>query len=297
MNSKNPFNSPQYSDEQDSEWIRKTLEGDKDGLEKLIRAHQGFIYNVALKMTNNVSDAQDVTQEILIKIFSSLSKYDPAKGRFRTWLYRITFNHILNLKKQKYEKLVSGFDEFFGYIEGSAVAELSPEEERELEAEIKESTIACMSGMIMCLDREQRLTFIVGEVFEIDHNLAAEIFDISPDNFRKRLSRARADLYHWMSAKCGLVNTANACRCPKKTKGFIANGWVTPGNLKWNSDYQERISDLLTDKVDTVLLARDEVYAKLFQEHPFKEHTRSGSVLREILSNKILGDVFDLDDR
>ncbi|MEO7424784.1 MAG: RNA polymerase sigma factor [Fibrobacteria bacterium] len=295
MKSRNPFNSTSYSDQEDLDWIRKTLDGDKHGLESLIQAHQGYIYNLAMKMTNNVADAQDVTQEILIKIISNLSKYDSSKGRFRTWLYRITFNHILNLKKQSYEKLVSGFDEFFDYIEGSAVVELSQAEEGELEQEIKESTIACMSGMIMCLDREQRLTFIVGAVFEIDHNLAADIFAIRPENFRKRLSRARADLYHWMSSKCGLVNTANACRCPKKTKGFIANGWVTPGNLKWNSDYQYRISELLEAKVDTVLLARDDIYTKLFQEHPFKESTRSGDVLKEILSNRTLSEVFDLD--
>jgi RNA polymerase sigma factor (sigma-70 family) len=294
MKTRNPFHTAHYSDQDDLEWIQKTLEGDKKSLERLMESHQGYIYNVALKMTNNKTDAQDVTQEILIKIFSSLAKYDPAKGRFRTWLYRITFNHILNLKKQSYEKLVSGFDDFFGYIEGAAVAELSQEEERELQDEIEESKIACMSGMIMCLDREQRLTYIVGEVFEIAHNLAAEIFEISPDNFRKRLSRARIDLYQWMTGKCGLVNLANPCRCPKKTKGFIEKGWVTPGNLKWNSEYHQRISELSETKVDTALLARDEVYANLFRDHPFKDHRRSGDVLKEILSHKTFSTLFDL---
>jgi hypothetical protein len=55
------------------------------------------------------------------------------------------------------------------------------------------STGACMAGMIMCLDGEQRLTYIIGDVFEADHNLGAEIFEITPANFRQKLTCARKD--------------------------------------------------------------------------------------------------------
>ena len=258
MKQENPFNQINYSDSKDVELITLALNGDRKGLENLIEKHQGFIYNVALKMINNVEDAKDATQEVLLKVITSLAKYDAAKGKFRTWLYRITFNHILNIKKQKYEELVTGFDQFFGIIENSPSHHLSDEEEKEMQLFIEESKVACMAGMLMCLSREQRLIYIVGEVFEIDHKLASEIFEITPANFRQKLSRVRKDLYQWMNKKCGLVNKENSCRCNKKTKGFIKNGWVNPDNLKWNSDYHKSIQEISNSKIEHALLTVDD---------------------------------------
>jgi RNA polymerase sigma factor (sigma-70 family) len=294
MKTENPFSVNNYTDQKDLELIATALNGNKESLSNLIKRHQQFIFNVALKMINNIADAEDVTQEILIKLVTNLSKYDSSKGKFRTWLYRVTFNHILNIKKQSYEKDVTSFDVFFDYIEGSPVIELSTEEETEMSQAIEESKVACMAGMLMCLDREQRLIYTVGEIFEIDHNLASEIFETTPDNFRQKLSRARKDLYQWMNNKCGLVNKDNPCRCPKKTKGFIKNGWVTSNNMKWHSDYKQKIKDLSDSKVDEVLLARDNVYAKLYREHPFKNHNKSEKVLAEILNNKTIRDTLNL---
>lgn len=116
---------------------------------------------------------------------------------------------------------------------------------------IDESKIACMAEILMCLNREQRLVYIVGEIFEINHNLAGEIFETSPANCLQPLSRARKDQHQWMHNRCGLVNRDNPCRCPKKIKGFIANGWVTPDNPKWQSNYTRQIQELTSQKLNT----------------------------------------------
>ncbi|WP_373523437.1 RNA polymerase sigma factor [Aquiflexum sp.] len=292
----NPFSGKNYSDEYDQVLIAKAVSGDRSSLSELVKRHQQYIFNIAMKMINNVEDAEDVTQEILVKLLTNLAKYDPAKGRFRTWLYRITFNHMLNLKKQKYEQVVTGFDPFFEFIEGSVEIPLSQEEEKELQLEIEESKVACMAGMLMCLDREQRLIYIVGEVFEIDHQLASEIFEITPDNFRQKLSRARKDLHQWMHNRCGLVNSANPCRCPKKTKGFIQNGWVTPEDMKWHSNYTQRIFELTETKIDDVLIDIDEIYARLYKEHPFKIAKKSEDIIEAIINNDNLRNSFKLTD-
>jgi len=89
-----------------------------------------------------------------------------------------------------------------------------------------EAMISCASGMLLCLDRKQRLTFILGAIFEVSDTVAAEVLEITPDNFRQRLARARRDLRSFMNDKCGLVNQANPCRCAKKTLGFIQAGYV-----------------------------------------------------------------------
>lgn len=291
-----PFKIENYSDQRDYELISLALNGDKASLTNLIKVHQKYIFNIALKMVNNVEDAEDITQEILVKLVTNLAKYDPAKGKFRTWLYRITFNHFLNLKKQSYEKVVTSFDVFFEFIDGSAEINLTENEEKEMQLEIEESKVACMAGMLMCLDREQRLVYIVGEVFEIDHNIASEIFETSPDNFRQKLSRARKDLHQWMHNRCGLINKENPCRCPKKTKGFIANGWVSPDNLKWHSNYTQKISELTEQKVEDTLLTIDELYARLYKDHPFKIPQKSDSIIQDIINNDNLRTTFGLTD-
>ncbi len=292
----NPFSGSNYSDEQDQQLIAQAVDGNRDSLSALIKRHQQYIFNIAMRMINNVEDAEDVTQDILVKLVTNLAKYDASKGRFRTWLYRITFNHFLNLKKQAYEKVVTNFETFFNYIESSPNAELTKEEENALQLEIEESKVACMAGMLMCLDRNQRLIYIVGEVFEIDHRLASEIFEISPANFRQKLVRARKDLYQWMHNRCGLVNTNNPCRCPKKTKGFIKNGWVNPDSMKWHSSYKKRIFELSESKVDPILVDIDDIYARLYKEHPFKIAKKSEDIIEAIINNDHLRNTFNLAD-
>ena len=88
--------------------------------------------------------------------------------------------------------------------------------------------MSCVSGMLLCLDREQRLTYILGEIFGVTDTVAAELLEISSENFRQRLARARRDLHNFMNDKCGLVNSANPCRCAKKTRGFIEAGHGAP---------------------------------------------------------------------
>lgn len=293
---KNPFNNKAYSHEDDLALIQSCLLGNRQALNTLVEKHQGYIFNVALKYFNHIPDAEDATQEVLIKVMANLGSYDPAKAQFRTWLYRITFNHFLNILKKPVEmRYEAGFEYFFKVIGDSQVVELTEPEERQMHKEIEEAKVSCMAGMIMCLDREQRLAYILGDVFEIDHHLGAEIFEISSDNFRQRLTRARKDLYQWMHNKCGLVNGNNPCRCPKKTKGFIEKGFVNPEILKWNSDFSQRIFELSERNIDPLLNERDKIHADLFRQHPFKNsNVTSEKILEGILGNDLFSRSFDL---
>lgn len=294
MPMENPFSKTNYNDATDVALIQSVLNGDRNSLNFLLQRHQNYIYNVALKMLNNIADAEDVTQEILIKIVTQLAKYDNSKAQFRTWLYRITFNHILNVKKNRYETIVTDFNVFFNYIDEASAIELSDFEETEMQKTIEESKITCMAGMIMCLDRTQRLIYIVGEVFEIDHNLASEIFETTPDNFRQKLSRTRKDLYQWMHNRCGLVNQNNPCRCKNKTKSFIELGYVDEKNHKWLSNYHHKIHEISETRIDEALDERDKIYKLLYQEHPFKTSLKASEVLNGILSNKTFSDLMKL---
>ena len=129
---------------------------------------------------------------------------------------------------------------------------------------VDEARISCTSGMLLCLDREQRLIYILGEIFEVTDTVGAELLEISRENFRQRLARARRELHNFMNDKCGLVNRANPCRCDKKTRGFMritrVGRWLRHRKL-------------------------DEQYADIYRQHPFQEPPDIVPALRRLLES------------
>ena len=144
------------------------------------------------------------------------------------------------------------------------------------------------------MDREQRITFILGAIFNIDHKLGAEILEITPDNFRQRLSRARKDLHSFMDNKCGLINKSNPCRCPKKTKSFIELGWAFPDNLQFNARHVTDIYNTIPQKNAELLSVFEEKYQTLFSQHPLQQPLNAGLLIDELLKDKNLKNIFNL---
>src|ERR1700750_3357156 len=126
----NPFQI-NYTDEVDSDLVKLAIDGDKTALQNLIIRHQLFIYNLALKMTKSVEDAEDLTQEVFIKAITALTKFE-GKSKFRTWLYRIAVNHFLNTKKSKAELKTIDFEDYFNTIDNIPINQLSTTEQEGL---------------------------------------------------------------------------------------------------------------------------------------------------------------------
>jgi len=273
--------------------IKDALGGSKTALGHLLKQHYNFIYNVALRFVLNPEDAQDLTQEAIIKVITKLSQFN-QQSEFRTWLYRIVFNHFLNTKRQKMEHAVVSFDEYGLALDSIPNQELSAFEEKELAEKVEDAKIGCMVGMLLCLNREQRLVYILGEIFEIESKTGAVLVGMSAENFRQLLSRARKDLYHFMNNKCGLINTRNPCRCPKKTKGFIQAGWVNENNLQFNNHFLKRVSDLAIPKSNQCDDLIEEKYGALFKDHPFYDRDKSNKLLKKLTEDTDLKDIFNL---
>ena len=288
----NPFDIS-YDNSTDLQLIELSLKGSSKSLEQLIKRHQHYIYNVALKMVLNPFDAEDITQEVLIKVVTKLSQFE-GKSDFRTWLYRITFNHFLKMKKNCMEESIVSFEEYGKELENIKDIDLSKEDNIQQVELIKEAKYSCMMGMLLCLNREQRLVYILGEIFGADHNIGSELLDISKANFRKRLERARKDLYQFMNNKCGLINKNNPCRCSRKTTGFIKAGWVDKNKIKFNIKYVTSISDAINEKNENLNELMDNEYAELFAETPFQEKNHSKKLMLNILGNKKVRDTFNL---
>src|ERR1700693_4539999 len=103
MSINNPLADNSPTDQEDQSLAMRACAGDRKALEDLIQRHQGWIYNIALRMLFHPQDAEDATQEILVKVMTGLSSFE-GRSSFRTWLYRILVNHVLNMKCGRVER-------------------------------------------------------------------------------------------------------------------------------------------------------------------------------------------------
>jgi hypothetical protein len=135
----------------------------------------------------------------------------------------------------------------------------------------------------MCLNREQRLLYIFGEIFEADHNLGAELFDLTPANYRVKLHRAKSDLLNFVSGKCGIINHNNPCRCPKKARFLIEKGIVDKNNLKFNSDYSKSINEIVISQKNEISDKIQLELKGLFKASPFQIKKELDNLINEIV--------------
>ena len=283
MNPFNPFTGPPDDDADDVALVRRIEGGDREALEALVARHQAWIYNLAVRMVYDPHDAEDVTQEVLIKVLTKLSTFE-GRSRFRTWLYRIVVNHVLNMKRARAEEPEWTFEKYGAGLDGAPDSELPDPRTVPVDVQllVDEARITCSSGMLLCLSRDQRLAYVLGEIFGVPDVVGAELLETTRDNFRQKLARARRDLHNFMQDKCGLVNKANACRCAKKTRVFMEAGFVDPRNLLFARPHLRRVRDM-APRVHDEIDALDTAYAEIHRAHPFLPPPDLAAVLRTLL--------------
>ena len=283
MNPFNPLAGTPENDADDLTLVRRIEGGDRDALEALVARHQPWIYNIVVRMVYHPHDAEDVTQEVLIKVLTKLSTFE-GRSRFRTWLYRIVVNHVLNMKRARAEASEWTFEKYGEGLDGAPDSELPDPRAVPVDVQllIDEARITCSSGMLLCLSREQRLAYVLGEIFGVSDAIGAELLATTRDNFRQKLARARRDLHNFMQDKCGLVNKANPCRCAKKTQVFMEAGYVNPQNLLFARPHVLRVRDM-APRVHEELNALDRAYAEIHRAHPFLPPPDVATVLRKLL--------------
>jgi RNA polymerase sigma factor (sigma-70 family) len=195
------------------EMARQAIDGDREALEGLVRLLQADIYGLSLRMLWNREDAEDATQEILVRIVTRLSQFD-FRSRLTTWAYRVAVNFILDTKKSAIERLHLSFERFAEDLTGGL--QPAAPDDTEHSVLIEEVKVACTTAMLQCLDRPHRLAYILGELMDFSGPEAAEALGISAALFRKRLQHARRAILEFTRTHCGLVSDTAACRCNRR---------------------------------------------------------------------------------
>ncbi|MCP4897695.1 MAG: RNA polymerase sigma factor [bacterium] len=289
----NPFTTDESAQAGDKHLVVEALAGNHAALEKLITRHQPWIYNLAFRMVMVHDDAEDVTQEVLIKVITKLAGYDSSKGAFRTWLYRIVVNHVINMKSRGYEAAISELDSYYSFV--TQIPDQEPDGSPETQLVIDDLSIGCVMGVLLCLERTQRLVFLLAIGFNVTDAMGAEILDMSRDAFRKNLSRARARLREYMTGNCGLVDPNAPCRCRKKAPAFIASGAYSVDRISFHRPDSPSLRQLVGDTVQSYGTEIFDEYVQLFREHPFYTTPDISTWLRDLIARPSFREIWQLD--
>ncbi|MCL5808020.1 MAG: RNA polymerase sigma factor, partial [Deltaproteobacteria bacterium] len=176
---------------------------------------QDKIYWLALRMLYNPSDAEDASQEILLKIITHLGTFR-GESAFTTWTYRVAVNHLLTLRRRQPELEAVSFEEYEKSLDLDSPVDWQESRSSALQRiYVEEIMISCLQGLLLCLDREHRLAFLLVEVFDVSSEQGAAILETTPTAFRKRLSRARERIQDFLTRNCALINPDNPCTCER----------------------------------------------------------------------------------
>jgi RNA polymerase sigma factor (sigma-70 family) len=222
----------------DRELVGQALGGDAAALERIVVAIQDDVYNLAIRVLGEPPAAEDATQEILTQVITHLGQWR-AEAALSTWVWRIAVRHLLRQKRTAKEELCS-FEALEAAIAaGSDCPPIPALPEAELTLLEKELRLDCTEAMILSLDRDSRIAWVLGEVSALDSGEAAEVLDVEAATYRKRLQRARQRLGQWMYENCGLVNSDNPCSCRRQIPVALAGKFIERDRLKF-ANHPER---------------------------------------------------------
>jgi RNA polymerase sigma-70 factor (ECF subfamily) len=157
--------------------------GDRDAFETIYRASSGFVYSIACRITGNVHSAQDVTQDVFLKVYKNLNRFR-FRSSFKTWIYRITVNSALNSCRRISKRLSKEVE----YNDALNVTDSGDSPRETVERGDNEELL---KSMLSVLNPDQRACIVLRGIDGLSYREIAEVLDVNINTVRSRLKRAR----------------------------------------------------------------------------------------------------------
>lgn len=263
-------------------FVDKATAGDKNALETLIAGVQDFVFNLSLRMLGTFADAEDATQDILLKMITHLSSFR-GDSLFTTWVFRIAVNHLKNYKKHMFAHYPLSFEYYGNDIENAKIEEV-PDLTQNVEKDIlaEELKMSCTNVMLQCLDMESRCIFILGTMFKIDSRIAGDILEMTPEAYRQRLSRIRKKMADFLEEYCGEYGSGR-CKCKERVNYAIQSHRVNPLQLNYMTATEIPVQTMIDVKnamEDIDDLSQDFSFCK-----PYQSPERTRRLIQEFLDS------------
>ena len=262
--------------------VEQATAGDKKALETLITGVQDIVFNLSLRMLGTFADAQDATQDILLKMITHLSSFR-GESSFTTWVFSIAANHLKNYKKHMFARYPLSFEYYGDDIENGKIQDV-PDLTQNVEKDIlaEELKMSCTNVMLQCLDVESRCIFILGTMFKIDSRIAGDILEMTPEAYRQRLSRIRKKMADFLGQYCGEYGKGG-CKCKDRVNYAIQNHRINPLQLDYMTATEipiQTIMDVKNAMEDIDDLSQDFSFCK-----PYQSPERTKHLIQEFLDS------------
>jgi RNA polymerase sigma-70 factor, ECF subfamily len=177
--------------------VRRCVAGDAAAWEDIVQRYHRRIYNICYRFAGSSADAQDLTQEVFIKMYRTLNTYDPARGAFMTWVTSITRNLLVDhFRKTKQDRLTDSLDS--ASSEHENVLSLSeqmqdnstPPDARVQSREARETVHRALQR----LSPELREAVILRDLEDMDYREIATVLKVPEGTVKSRINRGRVEL-------------------------------------------------------------------------------------------------------
>ena len=262
--------------------IDKATAGDKESLETLVTSVQDIVFNLSLRMLGTFADAEDATQDILLKMITHLSSFR-GDSSFTTWVFSIAANHLKNYKKHMVAHHPLSFEYYGDDIENGKIQDV-PDLTQNVEKDIlaEELKMSYTNVMLQCLDAESRCIFILGTMFKIDSRVAGDILNMTPEAYRQRLSRTRKKMADFLGQYCGEYG-GGKCKCKNRVNYAIQNHRINPLQMDYVAATEIPMQTMVEVKnamEDIDDLSQDFSFCK-----PYQSPERTKHLIREFLGS------------
>jgi len=189
--------------------VKRCLGGDSAAWEEIVRAHNRRIYNICYRFTNSPDDAEDLTQEVFIKIYRTLASYDLEKGAFTTWITTITRNLLVDhFRKSKLDRMTDSMDastsaEEDGMTLGDQIQDAKPTPDARVATQ---ETQKMVQKALEKLSPDLREAVILRDLQDMDYREIALALKVPEGTVKSRINRGRTELARLLSRTYRQVN-------------------------------------------------------------------------------------------
>jgi len=179
--------------------VRRCLSGDPGAWAEMVRTHHKRVYSLCYRFTGNATDAEDLTQDVFLKIYANLAAFDAARGSLPVWIATMTRNLLVdNFRRTRNQRATSSLDE--GWDQADALQPLKPVDRLTAGGPSQHETVArkelarMVQGALARVSPELREAVILRDLQDMDYKEIAQVLGIPEGTVKSRISRGRAEL-------------------------------------------------------------------------------------------------------
>jgi len=192
--------------DQDLELLKRCLTGENSAWEDLLRVYTRKMYNLCYRFTGRTDQAEDLTQEVFIKIYQTLRSYDAGQGSFSTWLYRVARNHLVDhYRRTKKDRMTSSIEDDLATLEEKPSPGVEPT--GHVEARERQELLQ------QALDRlspDLREAVVLRDLHDLDYLEIAQVLGVPQGTVKSRINRGRLELARVLKRMEGVRGPAEA---------------------------------------------------------------------------------------